>query len=760
MKNWKMIAGCSLLLLSLMPPLGAGEPKRNDEGARIYKQKCVRCHGAEGKGNEDVAPFSGMHDLTELAQVIAETMPEDDPEQCVGKEAQAAAQYVLGKFFKSAEPTHASRPPIELARLTVRQYRQAIADLGTVFAPRAAVSANRGLRATYFNHRRFRRDKEVLKRIDPSIDFDFGDGSPEKKIGKEEFSIQWRGSLIAPDTGEYEINVRADNGFRIWLNDMAAPLIDAWVRSGDAKDHRATIFLIGGRRYPLRLEFFKHKDKTAAIHLLWKRPRRAEQVIAREFLCPEDVPPVLIASVPFPPDDRSYGYERGSRISDAWQRAVMQGAIETAETLVASMPHLLKEKKNEPSAVKDLGYRFVERAFRRPLDPETRKRHVDDIVDSAPDMQAALKRIVIGTLMSPTFLYRETSTDGFDDFDIASRLSFVLWDSLPDPWLIEQASKGALHTPDQIRAAAGRMIEDPRTRSKLRVFYYYWLRLDRLEDVTKDAELYPGFDQQLVSDLRTSLYKFLDRVTWEEPSSDFRQLLVSEFWYANKRLADWYGGKAANNLEFVWQERPNHEAAAGVLTHPFLLSGLGYHKSSSPIHRGVFIARGILGRRLKVPPIAVAPLSADLKPELTTRERVELQTKPTACRTCHDLINPLGFPLESFDGVGRYRVKEKGKKVDASGWVLEADAEKVKFYGPRDLAVYMAGSPETHRAFVQQVFHELVKQPILAFGLKQPERLTEQFVSNQFNIRKLLHEVAVTSDLPQNQHEPRQPTKK
>ena len=738
-------------------PRSHADPPAHLDGQKIYEQKCVKCHGKDGRGNPemDVAPLAGEQTLEGLTQAIAETMPEDDPESCVGAEAKAVATYVFRRFFEPPQDQVAGRPKQELARLTVRQYRQAIADLGTeIFGnsqQKLATSDARGLWASYHNHRHLRHDKKVLERIDPVIDFDFGEGSPGEKIGKEEFSIQWHGSLFAPETGEYEIIVHSHNGFRLWLNHPKDALIDAWVRSGDQREHRATVFLVGGRWYPLRIEYFKYKDPAASIQLLWRRPHREPQVIASDYLTPQVGSRVLVVDTPFPPDDRSYGYERGNQVGEGWQRAVLAAALSVAEQVVDAMPQFLKEGRDDPEKVRAFGYRWVRRAFRRPLDDAARRDYVDRFLEGTSDMTVAVKRIVLATLLSPRFLYRETIDDGYDDFDIASRLSFVLWDSIPDPWLLDWAEKGQLRGEENIRRAAERMLQDPRTQSKWGVFCYYWLRLDRFEDITKDTKKYPGFDQQLVTDLRTSLEKFLHRVAWEEEASDFRKLLLSDHWYANARLARWYGGKASSDLEFIWQPVPKPDSAGGVLTHPLLLSGLAYHASSSPIHRGVFVARGILGRRLKVPPVAVAPIPADSKPDWTTRQRIEFQTKPTACRTCHDLINPLGFPLEPFDAAGRFREKENGRPIDASGWLTLASGDKVEFYGPRELAEYLAGSSETHEAFVRQVFHEFVKQPILAFGLDKPDELTRRFVDRGFHIRKLLVDVAVVAALPANQ---------
>jgi hypothetical protein len=184
-----------------------------------------------------------------------------------------------------------------------------------------------------------------------------------------------------------------------------------------------------------------------------------------------------------------------------------------------------------------------------------------------------------------------------------------------------------------------------------------------------------------------------------------------------------------------------------VLSHPLLMTGFAYHSTSSPIHRGVFVARNLLGRTLRPPPEAVTPIPPDLHPDLTTRERVVLQTKAVACQSCHAMINPLGFPLEHYDALGRFRTEENGRQVDAKGFYLPPAGGKVEFAGVREMADYLAGSEEVHAAFVEQLFHQFVKQPLRAFGSDQPGRLRKTFVDGGFSVRRLMVEAAVTSAL-------------
>jgi hypothetical protein len=186
---------------------------------------------------------------------------------------------------------------------------------------------------------------------------------------------------------------------------------------------------------------------------------------------------------------------------------------------------------------------------------------------------------------------------------------------------------------------------------------------------------------------------------------------------------------------------------SGVLTHPYLLAAFAYHRNSSPIHRGVFITRSIVGRNLRPPPAAIQFMDDRFDPGLTMREKVAELTRPAACYSCHQVINPLGFSLENFDAVGRFRTTDNGKPVDATAEYLTADGKPVRLTGPRDVAEHAAASPEAHRAFVGQLFAHLVKQPPEAYGPQTLDRLRTAFTKSDFNIQSTLVEIATMSAL-------------
>jgi hypothetical protein len=249
---------------------------------------------------------------------------------------------------------------------------------------------------------------------------------------------------------------------------------------------------------------------------------------------------------------------------------------------------------------------------------------------------------------------------------------------------------------------------------------------------------------------------FLGDVVWSE-ASDYRRLLQADELFLNGRLAQLYGGKLAADASFQ-KVKLEEKERAGLLTHPYLMASFAYTATTSPIHRGVFISRGVLGRTLRPPPEAVAPLSPDLHAGLTTRERVTLQTSPKSCQMCHGMINPLGYTLENFDAVGRYRKDEKGKPINATGTYQSRSGEAVTLTGARDLAAYLTRSEEAHTAFVQQLFHYLVKQPIRAFGSQELTELRGFFEHHDYNIRKLMVEILATSALTPRESGPKPAT--
>jgi hypothetical protein len=737
----------AFLLFIQGPVLAADDAER---GHGIYRKLCADCHGAKGEGvaGKYEEPLTGDKSIGRLKRIIHRSMPDEKPELCRHGDAEAAARYIFDAFYSPEAQARNMPARIELSRLTVRQFQNSVADLVGSFAGTSGESDKHGLRGQYFKSRSYNGKHKAFDRVDPRISFQFGKGSPDKEVFKaEEFSMTWSGSVRIEDSGEYEFIVKTENGFKLWVNANESPSIDGWVAlGGEPRKHKVRLFLLGGRRYPIKLDFFKFKDKSASIELRWKPPHKVEEAIPERTLSPDSARPTLVVQSHFPPDDSSVGYPRGAAVSRAWDEAVTRAAIETANVIVERLDRFAGTKadaKDRQEKIEEFCRSFAERAFRRPLSDVEAEAMLGSQFETASDLEMAVKRAVLLTLKSPRFLYPEVGSETPDDYTTASRLALGLWDSLPDHNLWNAAKNGKLKTRAQVLRQAKRMAQDLRARVKMREFFHQWLKMDEAEDLAKDEKLFPGFDDRIVSDLRTSLDLFVEDILWSE-ASDYRQLLLANQMFVNKSLAKFYKVEEPEKGGFQKVSLDPKERT-GVVTHPYLLTTFAYADSTSPIHRGVFITRNMLGRTLKPPPVAVSFDDQKFKPNLTMREKVTELTKSRACQNCHSIINPLGFSLEHYDAVGRFRTMEDdGKKpINAKGEFQTDEGEKIKLTGARDLAEYAANSASAQRGFVIQLFNHIAKQPVQAYGADALSELRKSFADSGCNMRELTIDTAI-----------------
>lgn len=764
-----LASGIAVPALAATPHPGPDHP-----GAKIYQKLCLECHGEAGEGVEGYAddPLYGNRDIESLTGRIERTMPEDEEDLCVGEDAKAVAEYIYHAFYSEEARARDTPARIDLTRLTEPQFRNSVADLILGFRGNIGFPEEHGFRANYyggfkFNDReeyRKEKKKDRFETTDALIRFDFGEGIPKKEEAKEfdaeGFSIRWEGVLHPEETGTYEFIIRTRNGATLWVNEndhneRGDKTIDAWVApNNEIREEKGSIFLIAGRPTPIRLEFFKYKEQKAFIELQWKPPHGVAKTIPSHNVSPGWTQESFLVSNPFPADDRSVGYERGTSVSKAWFDAVTTGALEAAQYVADHVDQLSKTKSEDPERARkigDFGVQFTERAFRRPISEEERKRFVDRHYDNSKTVEEAVKKVVLQALTSPQFLYPGLPDgSGHDQWDIASQLALVLWDSVPDHRLRDWAAKGHLKDPKQVEQKASELVWDWRTKAKLRGFFHHWLELERAAELAKDKSVYPEFNDAVLADLRTSLDLFLEEAVWGE-GGNYRQLLLADYLFLNERLGKLYGKpEIKGGFQKVAMD-PNRRT--GIVTHPFLLSSLAYHNSTSPIHRGVFLTRNIVGMTLKSPPMANEFKDGKFDPNLTMREKVTEMTRSKACMACHVTINPLGFSLEHFDGIGRWQTKDRDKPINATSDFKTETGETIKLTGARDVAAFAADTPSAHRAFIQQVFHHLVKQPVLAYGPDTMEQLQERFKQTGFYVPELLKHVAVTSAL----HQPEEP---
>ena len=451
-----LIAFCRALMLVLfVTHISVADEAMDDEvkgdaanGKRIYVSQCASCHGDRGQGSAEYeSPLAGKRNIATLAKIISETMPADNPNHCVEEDAQDVAQYIYLEFYASEARHNASKARVELVRLTANQHRSVIADLmGDAVVGRISSSGEQGLKAKYYNARNPNKEKLAFERTDANIDFDFGNATPDaERMESEEFSIFWEGGLRVRETGEYEIIVKTKNGFNFWLNDKFRPAIDGWVADGIRTEHRIRAYLMGGRVYPLKLLLFRLAGDSCGVSLEWIPPGGTRQIISPDNLVPDWSP--IVGTVPdfFPPDDSSVGYGRGTQVSRGWDEATTLAAVEFADQVVELLSNHVRHadaSDEQERAYKDTLAKLLKFAFRRPLTAADKDFFLDRQFRIADNPATAVRRALILALKSPRFLYLNFGKVNPDQFDVASRLSFALWDSGPDQILMKAAESG------------------------------------------------------------------------------------------------------------------------------------------------------------------------------------------------------------------------------------------------------------------------------------------------------------------------------
>ena len=786
--------------VAVAPEGGDGNKNIESELARgksIYASSCSDCHGDSAQGVEGVfdSPLEGDLPVVELAKYVSDTMPEGEPDLCTGEEARLVSQYLHHAFYSRTAQLRNNPPEIAFSRRTVQQYQNSVADIMRQLKWQGDPDDKRGLNAKYYETRELHKGGAKVEKVEQFIDFDYGEKTPypEKLKDDTQFSVEWFGGLIAKETGVYEFIATSPNGFRLSVNEEEYT-IDNNVNSTDQSEFKASMKLAGGQAYPFSVTMFKFNEKKAGMKLEWIPPGGVREVIPESALSPSYYSAALVFNTEFPADDSSVGYARGTAISQQWDTATTQAAIEAMnfvethlELMMNETVGELKRRKRRKRRKKDKDYKkdggkkedkaeeeppemtdqqeddlilkrhrdfatkFVAIALGREPSAEEQAAFVNAQFESASSPLVALKRTILLTLKSPQFLYLTQSTDkraaplsGPERQNaVAATLANVMWDSIPDKSLREAAQKNELSDHQSITDRAWGMLDRPRTHQKLSDFFFHWLEMEKTEHASKDEEIYPGFDQELIYSLRNSIEQSLDDIIWSD-TSDYRQLFLFDKIYVNDRISNFYGIESDTGGEFV---KTNFESdrRCGILTHPYLMTGLSYYKNTSPIHRGVFVAKSLLGRSLKAPPVDVDPLDEAFDPSMTTRERVTHQTKEVNCKGCHSVINPLGFSLENFDAVGRFRDKEKDKPINSKTIYVTPEATEVPFSGAKDLANFLVDSPDAHRNFIEQLFRHFVKQPVHAFGSDTLDNLYRDFVQSDYNVKQLIVSIAVVA---------------
>jgi hypothetical protein len=462
----------------------------------------------------------------------------------------------------------------------------------------------------------------------------------------------------------------------------------------------------------------------------------------------------------FPPEEETLGFD-----NNASGRGVSQVHIEqymdAAEHLVRDAMRRRRDQiipcdinvVDETICAEQTISRFGRRAYRRPLSEREVERYMSYYQELRPDegFDGAIVIVLEVILQSPHFLYRtefgrpDEDGDGvvmLTPYELASRLSFFLWGSVPDDRLLAAAEVGLLDTPEGIAAEARRMLESPKAREAAQHFHLQWLHLKKLPNVFKDPGVFPEFTEELRDLLGKETKAFVDHVIFEG-EGDLTTLLSANYTFLNSTLAAFYGLPAEGTAEDTWQKFVlPADQRAGVITQGSMMATLAKFNQTSPVMRGHFLREQILCQFIAPPPADINITPPDLDPNLTTRERFRQHNDDPACAGCHAKMDPIGLPFENFDPLGRWRTHEGELPIDATGELKFTRDANGPVGDGIELVHRLARSDEVRQCYATQWFRYAHGRDVAWDDACHLHDLMKAFRASGWNIKELL--VALT----------------
>lgn len=389
--------------------------------------------------------------------------------------------------------------------------------------------------------------------------------------------------------------------------------------------------------------------------------------------------------------------------------AIAAAVVTKADALSALAP--CSAGADERGCARSFVQSFGARAYRAPVtDAVDIDRHLA-LYDVGAKISYAhgIEMLLGGMLQAPRFLYRvEVGTSEkvgphavkLSGHEIASRLSYSLWNTAPDARLTEAANAGALGTKEGVAAQLSWMLEDPKGKKLMRRFLESWMHVSDLDSVVKDPTLFPEWQgSTLRASMQGQARSFFDYVL-ESQGGRLTTLLTSPAVFVNKDLGGYYGVAGGDAFELL--ERKDG-ATSGILTLPAVLALMAKPSESSPIYRGKFVREALLCQQLPAPPANI-PKPPEVAQGVSTRERLKQHEADPACSGCHKLMDPIGFGFESYDAIGRFRSTDGGKPVDAHGEIVNTDEIDGKFEGVAELGQKLASSAQVQDCVARQWF--------------------------------------------------------
>ena len=402
----------------------------------------------------------------------------------------------------------------------------------------------------------------------------------------------------------------------------------------------------------------------------------------------------------------------------------------------------------EETCVRTFVTTFGERAFRRPLTEAevARFTQLQASVRATHDFPSSIRLTLEAFLLSPDFLYRVELGERGDQgdvvkptsFEMASRLSYLFAGSMPDDELFRAARADELQTAAQIERQARRLLELPRARTVFTHFADQWLELRSIVSMQKTANAFPGYDDSLKPLMKEEANRLVDSVVWDG-DGDVYKLLTADYSFVNGELASFYGITGVGG-EFM-RVALDPAQRKGLLTLAGVLASHGKPDQTLPARRGKFVRSKIFCIPVGDPPPGALEMAPQRLPGMTTREYFTLVDQQPACGGCHVPLDGLGYGLENYDSVGRWRTTDLGKPIDSTGEILDTDVDG-PFMGGVELADRVAQSADVATCVSRQLFQFAAGRPDGTKDALSMSQLGKHFEEAHHDLRELM--VALT----------------
>lgn len=715
----------ALLLTSTAHATESTGAERDAVLTPFLKQHCDRCHGEKKHKGEFrldtlsrdfAAGAAAMHWADVMDRISSAEMPPDDEPQPKADEAAKIVEWLAARLKDGESARMAKRERVSLYKLTREEYANTIQDLLGVRYDAAdptalpedpnwqgferigaVLSLSPAHVEKYFAAAESALAEALpLKPVKPiNLHWDAVDirSGPNRKLLEEQGLINkvrvdvWPGStfqgqpgavrqISLPATGEYKVRIKLsglkpENGraphVALYIVDLDRTIFerDVITQEDEPVVFEFTTHLPAGN-HPLRMT----NEAPGPSNL----PRAGRNDPRRPFFSIKDGRP---------PWQTKLTDEEGKPILPfllvdwvEWEGPIVDGPAPLAQQ------YLPKADAADPAHVRDSVKRFADRAFRRPATDEELVRFtalLESEMKNSEPFDAALRTVLLSILCTDDFFYlvegspRENSAH-INDWELASRLSYFLWSTMPDAALFAAAADGSLHQPEVLRSQVTRMLRDPRIARFTDSFTRQWLQLRRIGMFPPDKKLYPTYDDYLQKSMVAETTAYFHTVLAANLS--LREFLDSNWTMLNARLAEHYEIPQVTEDRFQRILLRPEDHRGGLLTQAAVLSLTSDGSRHRPVHRGKWILESIIGKAPPPPPANVKPIETTpaTQPKATLRQKLAAHQSDANCAACHKRIDPLGLAFDNYDAIGRWRTEEAVKdgsgdnpKVDASG---------------------------------------------------------------------------------------------